>query len=950
MTLGEFLKLLQERGLKPRQLSSGQWLSLCPAHEDHQPSLSITEGEKGVLLNCFAGCSVRDICSALQISERDLFTDSGQLSTPRGCTIADLAQNCQVLQKTLIELGCREVQYGGAPAVAFPFQTSDGRVFYHYRIAVDGGDKWRLQVGAPAKELVFAFPQALERIQQTRSLFITESPLDAAVLFAIGFPAIATIGKGNASVLTNFRHLLPQELTIIVFQEPDAETFAQEVADALGRTVLCLVSPNPNIKDPWRMLRANNGDIERTRSQIEFALSNAFEVQPTPRTLAEILDRIVGFIRKYVILTPEQADALALWAAHTWAIEAAETTPYLRITSATKRCGKTRLAEVLSCLVREPVFTTCLTPAAMFRIIHQKAGAVTLILDEVEGTFAGRELGAQLSALLNSGWRRGLRVPRVERLKSGEFVIREYLTFSPKILVGLGKLADTVEDRTMQISLQRKKPDERVHDFFWQRATEEAKPIREALADFFGNEDVIAQLRFTFPSMPCNISDRAREGWRLLVAIADLAGQAWGEKARKAMQALERTREDSSSSIRLLQAIRQIFMEKKAERLFIQEIAEGLAELAEPPVPEEFWRWFYASDWRRIGIWLAKVLRPFGIQSSRFREGGESRRGYDINAFADAWARYLSEETVSPDTEGVPTVPTSHLESERENASKIRHCSNRSNCSEYNIRELGTNSITLTNDKEYGINSQGNEQDTNPQGVPTSILRSEQLEQSEQSLILLGFSRSNLETGVGTVGTNSPTNLPQQKEVGQLEWFRCPRCGLRRLMSPDSWLLAGRCPECGADLLPDQPEPPSGGSPSRQVPTDDASEPTDGERFVDTLKWLEREIGFANSTDFAGNSPPQTEPQTKPEPDQPPRKTKLPPSSCRQLANDLLHILREFQRSSKKHQRCLTDPCPTCRAKARQVRYLERANSRNGLRALWQRAQAWQQQQGGVGA
>jgi len=146
-------------------------------------------------------------------------------------------------------------------------------------------------------------------------------------------------------------------------------------------------------------------------------------------------------------------------------------------------------------------------------------------------------------------------------------------------------------------------------------------------------------------------------------------------------------------------------------------------------------------------------------------------------------------------------------------------------------------------------------------------------------------------------------------------------------------------------MLPDQPDPPSGDSLSRQTLTDDANGKSE-EKLVDTLTWFEREIEFVNSPDLADNQPPPIEP----EPDQLPRKTKLPPSSCRQLANDLLRILREFQRSSKKHQRCLTDPCPTCRAKARQVRYLERTNSRNGLRALWQRAQQWQQQQGGVGA
>jgi hypothetical protein len=38
----------------------------CPAHDDRSPSLSIRDGEVGVLLlHCFAGCQYRDIRVAL---------------------------------------------------------------------------------------------------------------------------------------------------------------------------------------------------------------------------------------------------------------------------------------------------------------------------------------------------------------------------------------------------------------------------------------------------------------------------------------------------------------------------------------------------------------------------------------------------------------------------------------------------------------------------------------------------------------------------------------------------------------------------------------------------------------------------------------------------------------------------------------------------------------------
>ena len=56
-----------------KQRANGQWLVCCPAHEDKQPSLSIGQGDKGIVLKCFAGCEVKAICDKLGIRETDLF-------------------------------------------------------------------------------------------------------------------------------------------------------------------------------------------------------------------------------------------------------------------------------------------------------------------------------------------------------------------------------------------------------------------------------------------------------------------------------------------------------------------------------------------------------------------------------------------------------------------------------------------------------------------------------------------------------------------------------------------------------------------------------------------------------------------------------------------------------------------------------------------------------------
>ncbi len=47
--------------------SRGGWSCLCPAHDDHSPSLSLSLSKEGTLLaHCYAGCSFLDILSALR--------------------------------------------------------------------------------------------------------------------------------------------------------------------------------------------------------------------------------------------------------------------------------------------------------------------------------------------------------------------------------------------------------------------------------------------------------------------------------------------------------------------------------------------------------------------------------------------------------------------------------------------------------------------------------------------------------------------------------------------------------------------------------------------------------------------------------------------------------------------------------------------------------------------
>jgi 5S rRNA maturation endonuclease (ribonuclease M5) len=63
------------------------WVAKCPAHDDHNPSLSAKEGDDGrTLLNCHAGCEPQEVVAAMGLTLSDLYTDEiggRQVAAPR---------------------------------------------------------------------------------------------------------------------------------------------------------------------------------------------------------------------------------------------------------------------------------------------------------------------------------------------------------------------------------------------------------------------------------------------------------------------------------------------------------------------------------------------------------------------------------------------------------------------------------------------------------------------------------------------------------------------------------------------------------------------------------------------------------------------------------------------------------------------------------------------------
>ena len=234
--------------------------------------------------------------------------------------------------------------------------------------------------------------------------------------------------------------------------------------------------------------------------------------------LAVLLDKVERFIRKFVVLTDLQAAVVALWTVHTHVIDAFECTPYEQVTSATAEAGKTRLLEVQECLVASPWFTQRTSAAVLVRKIDAERS--TLLLDESDAAFNGdRDYAEALRGLLNAGYRRSGKASLCVG-QGAKITYKDFSTFSPKAIAGIGKLPDTVASRSIRIELKRRTKDEVVAKFRQRAAKREAEPIYSELVTW--GQQSVETLRASRPRMPIGLRDRAEDVCEPLLAIADL--------------------------------------------------------------------------------------------------------------------------------------------------------------------------------------------------------------------------------------------------------------------------------------------------------------------------------------------------------------------------------------------------------------------------------------------
>lgn len=332
-------------------------------------------------------------------------------------------------------------------------------------------------------------------------------------------------------------------------------------------------------------------------------------------------------IDRFIHCEPYQNTTIALWVIKSWCMPAFKVAPILAITALTKGAGKSQLFNLIGCLCHNPVSTSNITLAALFRYIEQYKP--TVLIDEAD-TFLSRS--EDLRGIVNAGFES---TGCVIRCVGQDSEPTEFNVFCPKVIAGIGNLPSTIQSRSIVINMYRKSI--HIEKEKLRKADEsDFDRIKQLLSGWANSH--IKQLMQHEPQMPNRLSDRQKDCWEPLLSIAELLGDQIAQEARNAAIEICKINSDEPHVNELmLFDIRRVFAELKIDRLSTIDLIHALCE-------DDGAAWRYLNKGGKITPrQLAQILKQFNISSKQIRFGEQTKKGYDIADFQECFSKYLSQ-------------------------------------------------------------------------------------------------------------------------------------------------------------------------------------------------------------------------------------------------------------------------------------------------------------------
>jgi putative DNA primase/helicase len=223
---------------------------------------------------------------------------------------------------------------------------------------------------------------------------------------------------------------------------------------------------------------------------------------------AALLQNITEEIRRYIVMSEDEARAVSTWIVGAYAMDAFYIFPRLIITAPEKGSGKSTLLDVIETLVPKAIKADNITMSPLFRLISMSRP--TVLLDECD-RYLRNDTNAEMISVINAGHKRN------------GFVARAQAIFG---LRGHGDLRHRAGPRNGGVRLA-----ERITII---RRPPRRHPREQLHSTGAVGPEILMHLVFPRPAQRDDdrpVFDRARQifnrqadNWRPLIAIADAAG------------------------------------------------------------------------------------------------------------------------------------------------------------------------------------------------------------------------------------------------------------------------------------------------------------------------------------------------------------------------------------------------------------------------------------------
>jgi hypothetical protein len=264
--------------LKSVMPTSNGWSARCPAHDDHNPSLSIAESDDGtVLMRCHAGCSTEAIVSAIGLKMSDLFSKTA-ISKPS--TNGSHNSTTNVFATANAAIHALERKHG-RHSVFWTYQGAEGDPVgvvvrwdkpngKEIRPVTRNGDGWR--IGAmPEPRPLYCLPE----LAKAERILVVEGEKCADKARALGFTATTSAGGSQAATKTDWTPLAGKEIWPLPDNDVSGRKYAVIVAGILAK-----LSPVPVVKIIELPGLPEGGDIvDWTEAQGDAAEPNALRTE-----------------------------------------------------------------------------------------------------------------------------------------------------------------------------------------------------------------------------------------------------------------------------------------------------------------------------------------------------------------------------------------------------------------------------------------------------------------------------------------------------------------------------------------------------------------------------------------------------------------------------------------------------------------------------------------------